>query len=50
MALINWFGRGSNKPEQKPEQRPEHPLAESKKVREVIARLPANDSMMIDGW
>lgn len=49
MALINWFGRGSNKPEQKPEQRPEHPLAESKKVREVIARLPANDSIRAIG-
>lgn len=41
MALSDWFGRGSNKPEQKPG----HPLAESRKVREVIARLPANDSI-----
>jgi hypothetical protein len=49
MALINWFGRGNKpaqKPEQqKPEQKPQHPLAESRKVREVIARLPANDGV-----
>lgn len=32
--MANWFGRG----------KPEHPLADSVKVRELIAKLPANDS------
>jgi hypothetical protein len=49
MALSNWFGRGSSKPEQKPQQRTAHPLAESRKVREIIARLPANDSVRAIG-
>ena len=40
MALSNWFGRGS-----KPEHKPERPLAESRKVRELIAKLPSNDSV-----
>jgi len=48
MALSNWFGRGSTsaKPEQKPEprtgQKAEHPLSDSRKVQEVIAKLPAD--------
>jgi hypothetical protein len=64
MALSNWFRRGSTstkpgpkpgqKPEQKPGQKPEHPLADSRKVQEVIAKLPANDSVQaigeIAGW
>lgn len=45
MALSNWFGRRDNKSEQKPEQKPGQLLAENRKVREVIARLPANDSV-----
>ena len=32
--MANWFGRG----------KPEHPLADSAKVRELIANLPAKDS------
>jgi hypothetical protein len=31
--VANWFGRG----------KPEHPLADSAKVRELLAKLPAND-------
>ena len=41
MALSNWFGRGTSRPERKPD----HPLTESRKVRELIAKLPANDSV-----
>lgn len=48
MALSNWFGRNS-KPERKPDGKPEHPLTESGKVRELIAKLPANDSVQAMG-
>src|SRR5688572_24152382 len=51
MALSNWFGRGrtSTKPEQKPGEKPEHPLADAGKLREAIAKLPANDSVQAIG-
>ena len=42
--MITWFGR----------TKPEHPLADTEKVEELIARLPANDSAQalgeIAGW
>jgi hypothetical protein len=47
MALSNWFGRrsASARPEQKPAPKSEHPLGDARKLRELIAKLPAADSV-----
>ena len=51
MALSNWFGRGSTstKPEQRPGPKSEHPLGDARRLREAIAKLPANDDVQAIG-
>ena len=50
MALSDWFGRSTRtKPEQKPAPKSEHPLGDAGKIREVIAKLPAGDSVQAIG-
>jgi hypothetical protein len=51
MALSNWFGRSSAraKPEQKPAAKSEHPLGDAGKIRELIGKLPASDSVQAIG-